>query len=112
MNHDQSQSAWKTWWDNEGSAMRPLPTEDTETFARRITEIAWSNGAYCAVETAIKERDEARRDACAFEGIINFNEQHPKGLISTEAVLVRSKLIATMRGWNCFRKNDEGEVTP
>ena len=26
--------------------MRPLPNEDTEQFARRMTEIAWSNGAY------------------------------------------------------------------
>ena len=50
--------------------MRPLPTEDTEQFARRITEIAWSNGAYCALQTAIKAS-----------------------------------------GWDCYRKNDEGEVT-
>ena len=63
--------------------MRPLPNEDTEQFARRITEIAWSNGAFKRLEdveylclkrvglerelaaakadlaAAIKERDEA-----------------------------------------------------
>ena len=39
-------TGYKTWWDNEGSGMRPLPNEDTEEFARRITAIAWSNGAY------------------------------------------------------------------
>lgn len=30
--------------------MRPLPNEDNEQFARRITEIAWSNGAFKACE--------------------------------------------------------------
>jgi len=44
----------KIWWDMEGSAMRPLPNEDMEEFAKRISEIAWSNGQYkereaCAV---------------------------------------------------------------
>jgi hypothetical protein len=36
---------FNTWWNNEGSGIRPLPDEDTEEFAKRITEIAWSNGA-------------------------------------------------------------------
>ena len=52
-------------------------------------------------DAAIKDRDEARRDACAFEGIIRFN-QNPKGIISTEAVLVRAKAIAALRGWDCY----------
>lgn len=39
---------WETWWDNEGSAIRPTDTEDVEEFARRITAIAWANGAYKA----------------------------------------------------------------
>ena len=36
------------WWRNEGSAMRPLPGHDHEEHARRISEIAWANGAYVA----------------------------------------------------------------
>lgn len=43
---DTARQAWRRWWDDEGSAMRPLPNEDTEQFARRMTEIAWSNGAF------------------------------------------------------------------
>ena len=43
---DTARQAWRQWWDEEGSAMRPLPNEDTEQFARRMTEIAWSNGAF------------------------------------------------------------------
>lgn len=39
---------WKIWWEREGSAMRPLEGEDIEEFARRITEIAWSNGEFVA----------------------------------------------------------------
>lgn len=34
------------WWETEGSAMRPLLNEDIEEFAKRITAIAWLNGAY------------------------------------------------------------------
>lgn len=41
------------WWETEGSAMRPLPNEDIEEFAKRITAIAWSNGKY------------VEREACA-----------------------------------------------
>jgi hypothetical protein len=36
-------NSYQIWWDTEGSAMRPLPNEDMEEFARRITAIAWSN---------------------------------------------------------------------
>ena len=49
------EAAFAKWWNDEGSAMRPLASEDTEEFAKRITAIAWSNGAYveraaCAAE--------------------------------------------------------------
>jgi hypothetical protein len=37
-----------TWWREEGSAMRPHPDHDHEEHARRISEIAWANGAYVA----------------------------------------------------------------
>lgn len=41
-------NAYETWWENEGSAIRPFPHEDIEEFAHRITNIAWFNGTYCA----------------------------------------------------------------
>ena len=46
--------AYKAWWHNEGSGIIPLPNEDMEEFAHRMTQIAWSNGAFkereaCAV---------------------------------------------------------------
>jgi hypothetical protein len=46
---------YKTWWHNEGSGILPLPNEDMEEFAHRMTQIAWSNGAFkerelCAIE--------------------------------------------------------------
>jgi hypothetical protein len=49
MNHEQ-------WWNESGSAMRPLPNEDVEEFAKRITGIAWNN---CAA--AVRQ---ACEDAC------------------------------------------------
>ena len=50
--------AYKAWWHNEGSGIIPLPNEDMEDFAHRITQIAWSNGAFKEREKilfAIKE---------------------------------------------------------
>jgi len=34
------------WWHDEGSGMPPLPGMDHEEHARRISQIAWHNGAY------------------------------------------------------------------
>ena len=45
---------FKKWWDEEGSGMRPKKSEDLEEFMKRITEIAWSNGEYCATNQALK----------------------------------------------------------
>lgn len=46
---DEEIGEWfNRWWYNEGSAMRPLPGHDHEEHARRISEIAWANGAYVA----------------------------------------------------------------
>jgi len=42
----QMEKDWETWWNNEGSGMRPKPGEEIETFAKRMTRIAWANGAY------------------------------------------------------------------
>lgn len=50
------------WWDAEGSAMQPNSNEDMEEFAKRITAIAWSNGAYVEREACaeICDRFQAR----------------------------------------------------
>lgn len=37
---------FEKWWSEEGSAMRPTRYEDTEEFAKRIAEIAWSKSLY------------------------------------------------------------------
>jgi hypothetical protein len=42
---------WQVWWDQEGSSIKPNAKEDIEEFARRITQIAWSNGAYIERES-------------------------------------------------------------
>jgi hypothetical protein len=38
--------AFEHWWHLEGSAMGPLSEDDQETHVKRISAIAWSNGAY------------------------------------------------------------------
>ena len=41
-------TAFESWWRNEGSGMPPRPNEDHHEHVRRMCEIAWNNGAYCA----------------------------------------------------------------
>lgn len=43
---------FETWWHREGSGLYPLPSEDLEEFAHRVTEIAWENGEYTERERA------------------------------------------------------------
>jgi hypothetical protein len=59
--------AYKTWWHNEGSGILPLPNEDMEEFAHRMTKIAWSNGAF-------KEHEEM---LVAIDAIYDSEDPHP-----------------------------------
>ncbi len=42
--------AFDQWWLNEGSGMAPLSGHDHEAHARRISRIAWHNGAHAALD--------------------------------------------------------------
>ena len=37
---------FRVWWHDEGSGLPPLPGMDHKEHVRRISEIAWANGAY------------------------------------------------------------------
>ena len=39
---------FRDWWHDEGSGLPPLPGMDHKEHVRRISEIAWANGAYVA----------------------------------------------------------------
>ena len=54
-------SDFKTWWEREGSAMRPSPNEDIEEFAKRMTQIAWNNGEFVEREACAKVCDDIFR---------------------------------------------------
>jgi hypothetical protein len=45
---EEIEERFQRWWFDEGSGMRPLDGEDSEEHARRVSQIAWHNGAYCA----------------------------------------------------------------
>ena len=51
-------SNFEQWWNTEGSAMRPYEHEDIEEFAKRITQIAWSNGEFVEREACAKVCEE------------------------------------------------------
>lgn len=59
--------AYQRWWDTEGSAMRPHKHEDLEEFARRITEIAWSNGQFVEKEACGDAVTKERKPVPEFE---------------------------------------------
>jgi hypothetical protein len=46
MKQEQIQQDFDTWWDQEGSGIIPLKEHDWEEHSKRISEIAWKNGAY------------------------------------------------------------------
>jgi hypothetical protein len=39
---------FEIWWYREGSGITPNKDDDFESHAKRVAEIAWDNGAYCA----------------------------------------------------------------
>ena len=43
---------FEKWWGEEGSAMLPTKDEDTEEFAKRVSQTAWLNSGYVAVRDA------------------------------------------------------------
>lgn len=45
---DQLEERFRQWWNDEGSGMPPLPGMDHEEHVRRISQIAWHNGARVA----------------------------------------------------------------
>ena len=45
---EEIEKSFQLWWFNEGSGMRPSNGEDQEEHVRRVSQIAWSNGAYVA----------------------------------------------------------------
>jgi hypothetical protein len=52
------------------------------------------------LDAAIKQRDDARRDACLWA--------LPKGVVWNESMLARGKAIASERGWDCFAQEGGG----
>lgn len=45
---EEIEKRFQHWWSDEGSGMRPSDGEDQEEHTRRVSQIAWSNGAYVA----------------------------------------------------------------
>jgi len=45
---EEIEKRFQRWWFDEGSGMRPFNGEDQEEHTRRVSQIAWSNGAYVA----------------------------------------------------------------
>lgn len=101
---DSARQAWKRWWDDEGSGIQPSIAQSDEDFARYITEIAWSNGAYARsaeidrlraeLAAAIEQRDEARRDWC----------ESMFARFSAVGKKVSAEEFAAKRGWDCFKE--------
>jgi hypothetical protein len=68
------EQAYATWWWEEGSGILPLPTEDMEEFAHRITQIAWSNAAYRERE-ALAQTQEPSEKFCDSNCV--WTDHHP-----------------------------------
>jgi hypothetical protein len=56
MTGKEIQNNFEAWWDKEGTSLRPFPEEDIEEHSKRITNLAWTNGAY-KVQRDVWERN-------------------------------------------------------
>jgi hypothetical protein len=45
MTGKEIQNNFETWWDKEGTSLRPLPEETAAEHSKRITNLAWVYGA-------------------------------------------------------------------
>jgi len=45
MTAKEIQNNFDAWWNEEGSALRPLPEETAEEHSKRIANMAWAYGA-------------------------------------------------------------------
>lgn len=43
-------AAFEKWWRNEGSGFIPVKHHDMEEHAKKVSRIAWLNGAYVGAE--------------------------------------------------------------
>lgn len=77
-------------------------------YSQRFTQFSVADEVYRETLEYMKhlrqQRDEAQRDACAFEAINRWNIAHPKGIILECAVVRISREIAVERGWDCFKE--------
>jgi hypothetical protein len=115
MEIDMIQHAWLQWWDYEGSAMRPHPSEDTEQFARRITNIAWSNGAFkrladvenlrAELAAMQKQRDEQMDYSIALQRAI---EHHRRGVAVPPEIAANCPYHARMLNEHLAQKEGGG----
>jgi hypothetical protein len=49
------ENEFKVWWDREGSGLIPLPGEEASEHCKRVSEIAWRNGAFCELRNCNEE---------------------------------------------------------
>jgi hypothetical protein len=59
------------WWSNEGS-QAPKPTDDMYEHCKRMCEIAWSNGAYRALEKAAQQKPAV----AAYWAVVDWDGKH------------------------------------
>ena len=56
---------YNEWWNNVASGMQPLPNEDIEEFAHRMTALAWFNGENSEREACAKVCDDIEAQCIA-----------------------------------------------
>ena len=99
-----AEEAWRTWWEAEGKHMKRLPHHNGMDHMASVTRIAWLNGAFGAadeIERLRAERDEARREICRRDHLLDtdwLNSPFPMQVSSP-------RMFADLYGWDCFKEN-------
>jgi hypothetical protein len=73
---------FERWWYQEGSAFGPVD-EDVEDFAKRMCEIAWSNGVFVEREACAK--------VCEELPLVEGVKQMQRATLKDAAAAIRSR---------------------
>ena len=81
--------------------MERLPHHNAIDHMASVTRIAWLNGAFAAadeIERLRAERDEARREVCAY-----VSGHYRKDVVTLDRAATLEE--AKLRGWDCFKED-------
>ena len=88
--------------------MTDTPRTDAESPNLWVVPAEFAKQLERELAAAIKQRDEARRDACVNIAMLRLRDMYGDDFVTREDALQMAKEIAAERGWDCFGEKEGG----